>query len=174
MTSAPLAFADAIVSNTTEAGSVPSTLLTIETPARSAHMPSWSIAAALKVSAAPKTTFLPFALSCEASFPIVVVFPTPFTPITSITDGFVSSFSPSSSPSISAMISFIRPFISDGSVIPVSLIFLRSCPQIASAVTTPTSDMTSVSSSSSKSSSSIFVKLFNMLFTPFEMESLVF
>ena len=52
-----------VVSNTTEAGSVPSTLLTIETPARSAQMPNWSIAAARKVSAAPKTTFLPSFLS---------------------------------------------------------------------------------------------------------------
>ena len=162
------------MSNTTDAGSVPSTLFTIVTPARSAQIPSWSIAAARKVSAAPKTTFLPSALSCAESLPMVVVLPTPFTPITSITDGLVSRCKPSSSPNISVIISFIKPLISLGSVIPCSLTFLRKISQISVAVATPMSDIISISSSSSKSSSSIFVNEFITLFTPFAIESLVF
>lgn len=58
----------------------------ISTPARFAHSFSWSPAAALKVSAPAITTFLPCSLSFPASFPTVVVFPTPLTPITSTTD----------------------------------------------------------------------------------------
>ena len=105
---------------------------------------------------------------------MVVVLPTPLTPITRIIEGVVVSFNPSSSPSISAIISFISPLITAGSVMPCSLIFLRSKSQISVAVVTPISDITSISSSSSKSSSSIFVKLFTMLVTPFAIEFLVF
>ena len=43
------------------------------------------MAAALKVSAAPKTTDLLLSLKYFPSFPILVVFPTPFTPDTTIT-----------------------------------------------------------------------------------------
>ncbi len=49
------------------------------------HTSSCSMAAARNVSAAPSTTLLPAFLNCEASFPIVVVLPTPFTPTTIIT-----------------------------------------------------------------------------------------
>ena len=45
------------------------------------------MAAALKVSAAPKTTDLLLSLKYFPSFPILVVFPTPFTPDTTITAG---------------------------------------------------------------------------------------
>ena len=116
---------------------MPSRLFTIATPARSAQMPSWSIAAARKVSAAPSTTVLPSLLSCAANLPIEVVLPTPFTPITSITEGLVSSLNPSFSPSISAIISFSIPLISLGSVAPVSFILCRSFSHISPAVFTP-------------------------------------
>ena len=58
-TSAFLAFADCKVSNATEAGSEPMSCFTISTPTRSDQITNWSTAAALKVSAAPKTTDLP-------------------------------------------------------------------------------------------------------------------
>ena len=58
---------------------------TMGTPTRSAHTTSWSTAAARNVSAAPSTTFFPASLNLCASFPMVVVFPTPFTPTTIIT-----------------------------------------------------------------------------------------
>ena len=55
-----------------------------------------SMAAALKVSAAPKTTDFLLSLKNLPNFPIVVVFPTPFTPDTIITVGlFVSNESKS-------------------------------------------------------------------------------
>ena len=47
-----------------------------------------AMAAALKVSAAPKTTDLLLSLKYFPSFPILVVFPTPFTPDTTITADF--------------------------------------------------------------------------------------
>jgi hypothetical protein len=40
------------------------------------------------VSPAAITTFFPAALNCDASLPIVVVLPEPFTPTTSTTCGF--------------------------------------------------------------------------------------
>ena len=73
------------VSYTTEAGSAPSLPLTISTSALLAHSSSCSTAAALNVSPAPKRTFFPIFLYFNASFPIVVVFPTPFTPTIKIT-----------------------------------------------------------------------------------------
>ena len=90
------ALAALIVSKTTAAGSAPSLCLTISTPERSAQICNWSIAAARNVSAAPRITLLPCALYIAAILPIVVVLPTPFTPITRITDGTV--ISPISSP----------------------------------------------------------------------------
>lgn len=54
--------------------------------ARSAHSFSCSPAAARNVSAAAITTFFPSPRSFPASLPMVVVFPTPLTPITSTTD----------------------------------------------------------------------------------------
>ena len=84
-TSASLAFALCNVSKATEAGSEPICCLMTGTPTRSPQMHSCSTAAARKVSAAPKYTFFPACLNCQASFPIVVVLPTPFTPTTSMT-----------------------------------------------------------------------------------------
>ena len=89
--SAPFATALFTASNATEAGSLPISFFTIGTPALSLQMVSWSTAAALKVSAAPSMTDLPAALKLVASFPIVVVFPTPFTPTTNTTKGFLPS-----------------------------------------------------------------------------------
>src|SRR5512140_197338 len=57
-------------------------------PVRSAHTASCSIAAARKVSAAARRTVRPSVRSPLATFPIVVVFPTPFTPTTRTTNGY--------------------------------------------------------------------------------------
>ena len=84
-TSAPLALAELMVSNATLAGSLPICCLTTGTPTLSPQMQSCSTAAARKVSAAPRYTFLPACLNCHASFPMVVVFPTPLTPTTRMT-----------------------------------------------------------------------------------------
>ena len=84
-TSASLAFALCNVSKATEAGSEPICCLMTGTPTRSPQMHSCSTAAARKVSAAPRYTFLPACLNCQASLPMVVVLPTPFTPTTNIT-----------------------------------------------------------------------------------------
>ena len=92
ITSAPRALPAHMPSYTTAAGSLPSSWRTMSAPVRSAHMPSCSAAAARKVSPAHSSTFLPSAISMAASFPIVVVFPTPFTPTISMTDGVVESF----------------------------------------------------------------------------------
>ena len=81
-----------IASYTTDAGSIPSSLFTMSAPALLAQISSCSTAAARKVSAAAITTFFPSFASLFAIFPIDVVFPTPFTPITRITDGLVFSF----------------------------------------------------------------------------------
>ena len=59
--------------------------LTISTSALSAHISSCSIAAALKVSAAPIKTDKPWELKNLANFPMEVVLPTPLTPTTIIT-----------------------------------------------------------------------------------------
>ena len=150
-------------SNTTAAGSLPSECFIISTPARCVHTSSCSIAAARNVSAAATTTFLPLLLRLYASFPIVVVLPAPFTPITSITVGFVSRISSFSPSSIPAIIFFNSPFTSAGSVVPVAFTSFLKASQIFALVTAPMSDKISVSSSSSKKSSSIFV---NELITP--------
>ena len=81
-----------IASYTTDAGSCPSSFFTSSHPALFAHTSSCSTAAALNVSAAAITTFFPSCFSLFAIFPIEVVFPTPFTPTTSITDGVVFRF----------------------------------------------------------------------------------
>ena len=56
-------------------------------PERSAQILSWSTAAARKVSAAPNTTAWPSLRNFLASFPTVVVLPTPLTPTTRTTMG---------------------------------------------------------------------------------------
>ena len=173
-TSTPRALPAVTASKTTAAGSEPSDCRIMSTPERSAHTPSCSIAAARKVSAAPSSTFLPSALRLAASLPIVVVLPTPFTPMTRMTDGLVERFSSSPPASIPAMISLSRPLTSDASVTPRRLTSARSSSQMAAAVTAPTSDMMSVSSSSSKSSSSILVKELTSSSTARAIDSRVF
>ena len=71
----------------TDAGSVPRSDFTKSAPIFLDQSSSWSIAAALKVSAAPKTIFFPLFLNNFPSLPIVVVFPTPFTPATTMIEG---------------------------------------------------------------------------------------
>ena len=56
-------------------------------PPRSAHVASWSTAAARNVSAAPTTTLFPRVVMNFANLPMVVVLPTPFTPTTTTTAG---------------------------------------------------------------------------------------
>ena len=85
-TSTPRAFAAFTASNTTLAGSAPSFPPIMGTSARDAHSASWSPAAARKVSAAAIRTFLPSSFNLPASLPTEVVFPTPLTPMTMITD----------------------------------------------------------------------------------------
>ena len=85
--SAPRAAADSTASYTTDAGSAPAEPRTRCTEERSAHMASWSAAAARKVSPAASTTPEPASASRLASLPMVVVFPVPLTPTNSHTDG---------------------------------------------------------------------------------------
>ena len=158
MTSQSRALAAAMVSNTTAAGSAPSLCLIRGTPARPAQTSSCSMAAARKVSAAPKITDLPSPFKREASLPMVVVLPTPLTPITKMMEGLVEMCSSLSPCSMSETMAFSSPMIRLGSVMPFSLMRWRSLSQIKPAVFTPTSPITSSSSSSSKSSSSILVK----------------
>ena len=146
----------------------------IGTSARSAQTSSCSIAAARNVSAAPKITDLPSFLRREASLPMVVVLPTPFTPMTRMTDGCVSRCNSLSPLTISVTTSCKSVIISFGSVMPRSFTRARSVSQISVAVFMPTSAMTSSSSSSSNSSSSIFVNAWSMLLICPVMLSLVF
>ena len=55
----PRLFARAMPSKATAAGSAPGSCFTISTPARSAQIPSWSAAAARKVSQATRRTESP-------------------------------------------------------------------------------------------------------------------
>ena len=174
ITSTPRARPAVIASNTTAAGSAPSDWRTISTPARSAQTWSWSIAAARNVSAAPSSTCLPCALRLAASLPMVVVLPTPLTPMTSTIDGFVEIESASPPASMSAMISLISSLTSAASVTPRCLTAARRRRQISAEVATPTSDMISVSSSSSNSSSSIFVNELTIASTLRAIDSRVF
>ncbi len=75
----------------TDDGSAPSEPRMIDESERSAHVSSCSPAAARNVSPAAITTLIPSARSRAASFPIVVVLPTPFTPTKSHTVGPVPS-----------------------------------------------------------------------------------
>ena len=85
--SLPRAAARWTASNTTALGSPPSAPRTISVPVRSAHMASWSAAAARKVSPAASRTERPAADWRRASLPMVVVLPTPLTPTMSQTSG---------------------------------------------------------------------------------------
>ncbi len=127
-TSQPRALAAAMVSNTTAAGSAPSPCLMRGTPARWAHTSSCSMAAARKVSAAPKMTDLPSPFSRAASLPMVVVLPTPLTPMTKITEGLVPMCRVSSPWRMSATMAFSSPRMREGSVMPFSFTFCRSWP----------------------------------------------
>ena len=148
--SVPRALAAAMPSNTTEAGSEPSPCLTMPQPARSAHTVSCSAAAARKVSAAASRTFLPSEVYFAASLPMVVVFPTPFTPTMRMTEGRVSSFS-SKLPTFSASAS-ISTSAARTSSCPrrdSSRTFSRSRSTAFAAVAAPASARISDSSSSS-------------------------
>jgi len=107
-TSACRAFAAATASNTTDAGSEPSCPPISSACERFAHSFNCSPAAARNVSAAAITTFLSSARSFPASFPIVVVFPTPLTPITITTDVWFSNSYAVSPISICSLILSIR------------------------------------------------------------------
>ncbi len=71
----------------TAEGSAPSGPRWKAAPLRSAQTWSCSAAAALKVSAATRSTERPSDRHSSATFPIVVVLPTPFTPTTNTTHG---------------------------------------------------------------------------------------
>ena len=164
-TSAFVSFAFFIASYTTDAGSAPSSFFTISTFALFAHISSCSTAAALNVSPAETITFLPSTLNLFAIFPIVVVFPTPFTPTTKITDGVVSNFSElSTSSKISCISSFNACFTPCSSLIFSFFILSLNFDIISTDVSTPISDIIRISSNSSRSSSSTFLKLLNTLF----------
>ena len=77
----------ATASKITALGSPPSLPRTKSAPARSAHVPSCSAAAARNVSPAAITTLRPSATCCAPTLPIVVVLPTPLTPTNSHTFG---------------------------------------------------------------------------------------
>ena len=162
-TSAFVAFAEASVSKATEAGSEPIFCFIIGTSTLPAQTSNCSIAAALKVSAAPKTTDFPACLKLYASFPMVVVFPTPFTPTTIITYGpsvsgsskleiSVELFSSRSAAISSFNIDFnsLTPkYLSKETRSSIRLIIL-------SVVSTPTSEVIKTSSRLSRTSSSTF------------------
>ncbi len=87
-TSCPRALAASIASNTTAPGSDPASPRTKSAPERSAQRASCSAAAARNVSPAARSTERPSSFwRCQAIFPIVVVFPLPFTPVMRITVG---------------------------------------------------------------------------------------
>ena len=120
------------------------------------------MAAARNVSAAPKTTLLPAFLNWYASFPIVVVFPTPFTPTTIITYGFLSDGTEKSgvsallfSASISVISSRSSVFSSDVDTYLSRAVRFCSRSIILRVVSTPTSDVINTSSRLSRKSSSI-------------------
>ena len=160
-TSKSLDFADERVSKATEAGSEPILCFTISTPALPAQICSWSTAAARKVSAAPRRTFLSDFLNWCASLAIVVVLPTPLTPTTIITYGLCSEIEAKSKlppglfSSSRAAISSLR--IKFNSLVLRNLSFetrssIRSI--IFSVVSTPTSELINTSSRLSSTSSS--------------------
>ena len=154
-----------MASYTTDAGSTPSSLFTISQSALFAHTSNCSTAAALKVSAAATTTFFPSCFNLFAIFPIDVVFPTPFTPTTNITDGFVSKFRLWSVLSNISCISFLSAFFTPSSSFMFSFFTLSlRFSIIAEEVLAPTSDIIRASSNSSNKSSSTFLKLLNISF----------
>ena len=122
----------------------------MSTPARSAQISSWSAAAARNVSPAQSSTFLPSAFRRLASLPMVVVLPTPLTPMTRMTLGCVlrsRAVSPTSS--FSARMSRSASFTSSARVSSFWYTRFRSCCTASDAVSTPTSARISASSNSS-------------------------
>ena len=122
----------------------------MSTPLRPLQTSSWSAAAARKVSAAAISTRLPSPLSRAESLPMVVVFPTPLTPMNNTTEGAVSSFS-DASPTWSISVRICRR---QARAAPISLIFSaltrqRSASTAFRVVSTPMSPRIRVSSSSS-------------------------
>ena len=101
-------------------------------------------------------TFLPSFFRKCAILPIEVVFPTPFTPITRITDGWVLRWSGSPSPTIPRRISASADFTSSASLIRSDFTRSRNSSMIRSVVAAPISPQIMISSSSSSSSSSTF------------------
>ena len=147
---------------------------TMGTPTRSAHNCSCSTAAARKVSAAPSMTVFPACLYWYASLAMVVVLPTPFTPTTRTTYGLWGrgeSKSSGNCPSClrrSVAISARRMELSSLVLIYLSRL-MRSCSlsMILRVVSTPTSEVMSVSSRLSRTLSST-VDLPRMVFDSLE------
>ena len=128
------------------------------TPTLPPHACSCSIAAALKVSAAPTSTLCPASAYIRASFALPVVLPAPFTPTIRITSGFsrTSSALSTASKSTSAVISsFKSARASCGSDMRSRRTPSRRLSISLNVVSTPTSADMSSSSNSSQSSSSM-------------------
>ena len=114
------------------------------------------------MSPAASNTFLPSLVYLLANLPIVVVFPTPFTPTISIILGPGSIFNlESSSPSIFSIKVFNSSLTSSGLVNPSDFIASLRLSIISIVVFTPTSAVINISSNSSNKSSSIVVYEFN-------------
>ena len=120
---------------------------------RRAQTSSCSAAAARKVSAAQTSVVRPSAFQARASFPMVVVFPTPFTPTTNTTQGWVENGRTASGRSSDLRISS-RSSARIAGTPPVQTCELRSrSTSIASWVAAiPKSDAISASSIASRSS----------------------
>ena len=139
-----------VASKTTAAGSAPSCCLTMSTPARSAQMVSCSAAAARKVSAAQKRTFFPWCRSWAPILPMVVVLPTPFTPMNSTTEGEVDrSSAPSPTFMASAMTRHMQARASSRVLMPSARTRRRSSATSSRVTSIPVSARMRDSSSSS-------------------------
>ena len=146
------------VSYATEPGSAPCLCAITSTPTLPPHACSCSIAAALKVSAAPTRTLCPASAYIRASFALPVVLPAPFTPTIIITSGFsrTSSALSTASKSTSAIISsFKSASASRGSDMRSRRTPSRRLSISLNVASTPTSADMSSSSNSSQSSSSM-------------------
>ena len=144
-------FARWIASKMTEPGSARSLPLTTSQPTRRPHTSSWVTAAARNVSPAANKSVLPCLSKRLDSFPIVVVFPTPFTPTTRMTVGVRGVESP---PPLSAkMMRDSARMASHASSAELSsplLILARKASRIRWVVCTPTSAVIRTSSTSSR------------------------
>jgi len=131
------------------------------TPARSAQTSSCSMAAARKVSPAPISTLLPAWRYLWAILPMVVVLPTPFTPTTMMTWGWLGSGASKSAgrSSVPSSMSFaissrISPFSSWADTYWSCSTRASTWSMMSSVVSTPTSLVIRTSSSSSRTSAS--------------------